>query len=302
MGAEASPLLGMAVVADGPSVFAGRSHRRPSDGGFTLIEVLVTMFILVVGMLAILPLVDGGNASTADTLRREGATSLARELVERAQGLPYSSLKTSAGTASALKAAVDAGGTRASLPAVLPAGGTDWTMAGRNAAASSRMSVHVDACSILAPTSQIRVVDPTVTPCASAGGTTTQTGQNGSGTGPAGQCKVSTVNDPTIGIHVVLLVDISLCTGGLLADAICAALGPTSALDPLIGKDGVADVLLSSTLGGGFSASICGGKPVAPTSTTSASADSARKVTVTVGWTRGGHARSVTQTTVVPEH
>jgi prepilin-type N-terminal cleavage/methylation domain-containing protein len=287
-------------TADGADVSVGSHHAHPAEAGFTLIEVLVTMFILAVGMFAILPLVDGGNATTADTLRREGSTSLARELVERAQGLPYASLKTSAGAASALKAAVDPAGTRGSLPSVLASGATDWTIAGRNAAPANRMSVHVDACSILAPTSQIRVVDPTVTPCAAAAGSTTTNGQSTSGT--PGQCKVSTVNDPTIGIHVVLLVDVSLCTGGFLAEAVCAALGPTSALDPLIGKDGAADVLLSSALGGSFSASICGGKPVAPTTTTSTSADSARKVSVTVGWTRKGHNRSVTQTTVVPEH
>jgi hypothetical protein len=60
--------------------------------GFTLIETMVAAFVLVVGVLSTLALYQGAAKSTVTTRSREGATSLAREIVEGARGIPYDKL------------------------------------------------------------------------------------------------------------------------------------------------------------------------------------------------------------------
>lgn len=59
------------------------------QAGFTLVEVMVAATILLVGVLGTLALLDGANVRTSETRAREGATNLARELVEAARELPY---------------------------------------------------------------------------------------------------------------------------------------------------------------------------------------------------------------------
>ena len=67
--------------------------RNPRDqSGFTLIEVLVAAFVLVVGVLATLTLINGANRATAATQSREAGVNLARELVEAARGVTYDKL------------------------------------------------------------------------------------------------------------------------------------------------------------------------------------------------------------------
>lgn len=64
---------------------------RPQSG-FTLVEVMVAMAILLVGVLGTVTLIDGANAATSSNQAREGGTDLARELVEDARGIPYHEL------------------------------------------------------------------------------------------------------------------------------------------------------------------------------------------------------------------
>ena len=52
----------------------GRPPRLRSERGFTLIEVMVTMLILVIGIGATLALIDGANARTLATKQREVGT------------------------------------------------------------------------------------------------------------------------------------------------------------------------------------------------------------------------------------
>ena len=67
------------------------SHTRAlrDERGFTLVEVLAAMVILIVGVLGTVSLVDGANATTSFTKGREGGTSLARELAEMTRGIDY---------------------------------------------------------------------------------------------------------------------------------------------------------------------------------------------------------------------
>lgn len=66
-------------------------HLR-CEAGFTLIEVMATMLILLVGLAGAVTLVNGANATTVRTKERETATSLQRELVEYARAIPYAQL------------------------------------------------------------------------------------------------------------------------------------------------------------------------------------------------------------------
>jgi prepilin-type N-terminal cleavage/methylation domain-containing protein len=70
-----------------------RSLRaRSSQRGFTLIEVLVAITILLVGVLGLVAMIDGANAVTNKTKAREGANSIARSIVEVGRAVPYKSL------------------------------------------------------------------------------------------------------------------------------------------------------------------------------------------------------------------
>ena len=62
------------------------------DDGFTMIEVLVATVILIVGLIGLLGLLDASVKASASTRAREGATSLAREIIEDARTIPYAQL------------------------------------------------------------------------------------------------------------------------------------------------------------------------------------------------------------------
>jgi type II secretory pathway pseudopilin PulG len=59
------------------------------EAGFTLIETLMAAVILVVGLIGLLGLIDVSVKASASTRAREGATSLAREIIEDARTIPY---------------------------------------------------------------------------------------------------------------------------------------------------------------------------------------------------------------------
>jgi len=65
------------------------SRGRDHDEGFTLVEIMVASFILVVGMLGVLALLNGALRTTSVNIERVGATNIARELIERTRGLDY---------------------------------------------------------------------------------------------------------------------------------------------------------------------------------------------------------------------
>ena len=67
-------------------------RKLRADAGFTVIEVLVAATVLIVGVTAALSLIDRANAATVTTKSREGATSLARELVESVRAIHYDRL------------------------------------------------------------------------------------------------------------------------------------------------------------------------------------------------------------------
>ncbi|HEX6459761.1 MAG TPA: prepilin-type N-terminal cleavage/methylation domain-containing protein [Thermoleophilaceae bacterium] len=72
-----------------------RRSGGEGERGFTLIEILVAMFLLIVGVLGTIALVDGANASSNAADTRISASNLAREITEDAHAVDYDSLLTS---------------------------------------------------------------------------------------------------------------------------------------------------------------------------------------------------------------
>jgi prepilin-type N-terminal cleavage/methylation domain-containing protein len=66
--------------------------RLRDERGFTLIEVMVTMLILVVGIAGAIAMIDGANARTLANKEREAGNALTREVIEAARSVPYRQL------------------------------------------------------------------------------------------------------------------------------------------------------------------------------------------------------------------
>jgi prepilin-type N-terminal cleavage/methylation domain-containing protein len=105
--------------------------RLHGERGFTLIEVMVTMLILVIGIGGAIALIDGANARTLMTKEREAGNALTREVIEAARSVPYRQLtpNNSVATLQAIPGLEDT-----------VAGGT-WTVERRNQTYTITLSV-----------------------------------------------------------------------------------------------------------------------------------------------------------------
>lgn len=64
-------------------------QRARDQRGFTLVETLSAMFVLLVGVLATAMIIDASSHANTVTRQRDAATNTARELIESARGVPY---------------------------------------------------------------------------------------------------------------------------------------------------------------------------------------------------------------------
>jgi type II secretory pathway pseudopilin PulG len=82
---------------------SGRQRRAPAgwravrmrarcNNGFTLFEVLIAAVVLIIGLTTLFGLLDVSVKATAATRAREGATNLAREILEDAHTLAYAQI------------------------------------------------------------------------------------------------------------------------------------------------------------------------------------------------------------------
>ena len=118
------------------------SHNTPrvrGQSGFTLIEVLVAMTLLLTAVLGLMSLTDSAAKTTSATKAREGAVNLGREILEDAGGVPYSQLNPT-----------DLVATLQALPGLASeSGGGSWTLTRRNTSASGiTYTVTASLCSI----------------------------------------------------------------------------------------------------------------------------------------------------------
>jgi hypothetical protein len=63
-----------------------------AEAGFTIVELIVASFVLLVGILGVLAMLTGALRATATSDTRVAATNLARELVETARSVDYDNL------------------------------------------------------------------------------------------------------------------------------------------------------------------------------------------------------------------
>lgn len=239
---------------------------RSGERGMTIIEVVVAAFVLVVGILGVLTLLDTANATTAENLAREQANTLARDVVERAHQLPYSTLVTSTAPAQFRQALSDG-------PATAAADGS-WTMSRRG----TSYTVSIKTCSVDDATDGNGVTDGSY--CPSTGGT----GSGGTGGGGGGSA---------IGVN---LLGFTVTVSGTVANAVCNLLGNPSALNALLGPSGPL-VATQALLGAGVSVSVCSSYGQIALDETP---NDMSRVSATVRWTASGQTRSVVHTTVVP--
>jgi prepilin-type N-terminal cleavage/methylation domain-containing protein len=91
---------GIVMIDTNSGTQSTRQARRlraafASADGFTLFEVLIATVILAVGLTALLGLLDVTVKASSATKTREGATNLAREIVEDGLSIPYAQLSPS---------------------------------------------------------------------------------------------------------------------------------------------------------------------------------------------------------------
>src|SRR5919199_5295351 len=111
------------------------SRRLHGERGFTLIEVMVTMLILVIGIGAAIAMIDGASARTLANKEREAGNALTREVIEGARSVPYRKL-TPTTTVSTLQVLPDLADSTPSTP--------EWTVERRN----QTYTITVSVCSI----------------------------------------------------------------------------------------------------------------------------------------------------------
>jgi type IV pilus modification protein PilV len=237
------------------------SHTTSGESGFTIVEVMVAMVVLIVGVLGTLVLVQGSLSSTGHTAAREQGTNLARDLVERSRQATYSSV-TVTNAASVLAA---------TLPAAEVSGlsGSTFQVTRRGV----DYTVQVSACA---------VDDPI----------------DGAGKGTAVYCAVGTgSNTPgpppalAAGKVRVLGLDIDVALSGTLLDTVCKAVGTNTDIAT------TASAVLSPIA----PVAICPASGPNPNGAVQIDndPDDMRRVRVDVSWNRDG-AGSVSQTTLLP--
>lgn len=183
-----------------PGVKNAPPFPERSDAGFTVIEVMVAMAILLIGVFATLALVENGVSSTQRTTAREQATNLAREIVERSRQIPYTSMTPSQAPAQL----------RAALPDAGPLSGSGFTVTRRNV----DYAVTITTCSIDDPSDGAGYGDAAF--CAAPGST------SGPGTAPTG-------NAPAVNV-----LGIAVTLGGSLLGTVCNAVGTNASIVNLL--------------------------------------------------------------------
>lgn len=235
-----------------------------AESGFTLVEIIIAMFILLVGVLGVAVLVNVGNAKTSSNLRRESATNLAREIVERSREVGYTTLVADANNRPAALLA---------LPGLGNTGAANtWTITDRR---NITYTVSAAVCEIddksdgIGPRN-LSYCDMTTPP---PGGD-----QPGAGT------SLTAVYADLAALGININVDL----GGTGFTPICNILGANPSLNSMLG--GLAGLVAS-----GADIRVCG-TTGSSEATIDRNPDDIKRVTVKVSWSQG----AVVQSTLIP--
>jgi prepilin-type N-terminal cleavage/methylation domain-containing protein len=110
------------------------------ESGFTLVEVMVAMALLLTAVLGLMSMTDSAARTTTDTKAREGAVNVEREILEAAGGIAYSQLSPTTLVP-----------TLQALPGLTSQSGPgSWTLTRRDSSGAAGFTYTVDAtmCSI----------------------------------------------------------------------------------------------------------------------------------------------------------
>lgn len=229
------------------------------EQGFTIVEVIVAMVIMLVGVLGTLVLIEGSMASTSRTTAREQGTNLARDLVERSRQADYASVTMDLAPAT-LRATLPASDNASALT------GSTFSVKRRNVV----YTVRIFACSIDDPTDGAGVGNATF--CARPTSTTPAE--------PPAPAAAAAVN--VLGVQVAL--------GGGLLSTVCHAVGTDTALLNQL-TSAVSTVTPISVCPAG--AGTTGAVPY------DSDPDDLRRVRMDVTWSSGGSPGEVSQTTLL---
>jgi type II secretory pathway pseudopilin PulG len=240
-------------------------HRAQHEDGFTIIEVMVGMMMLIVGVLGMLIMIQGSLRSTSRTMAREQATNLARDVLERSREVDYASTTTDA--APAAIAAV--------MPETPSVSGTSFVVRRRNI----NYTVTITASSIDSPADGVGI--------GNAKFCDAPTHSTGPGSPPTG-------TGLAIGPNILGL-PLSVAVGGSLVTTVCNAVGTDTAIAGAISD---LSTSLLAAQGNGAVLSACpaasGGSIAFDTLP-----DDLRRIRAKIDWTQGGTARTLTQTTLL---
>ena len=240
-----------------------REHPRArlaAEDGYTVVEILAAMVIMLVGVLGTFVIIEGGLTSTSRTTAREQGTNVARDLVERTRQAAYTDM-TYADAAAKL---------RLRLPSseVGTLSGSTFTVTRR----SVEYTVTVFACSIDEPT-------------------------DGVGQGNATYCEAPSPfpgpGDPTPGLAAAVnVLGVQVTAGGSLVDTVCRALGADSTLLASVTS-------VASTVTPLSACSSSSPAPASGMVAYDSRPDDLRRVRIDVSWTSRGGAGSISQTTLL---
>lgn len=174
---------------------------KPSpEAGFTIVEVMAAMVILIIGVLSTFTLIEGSLASTSRTTAREQGTSLARDLVERSRQVAYDQVTSDLAATTLRTTLTDATG----------APGSMFSVTRRGVA----YKVTVSACSIDDPTDGVGEGDATF--CLTPTGPPPNPGP-----------------PPPVPAGKVRLLGVDVALAGSLLDTVCNAIGDPEILTTL---------------------------------------------------------------------
>lgn len=252
-----------------------------NEDGVAIVEVMVASVVLVVAMLGVLAMVDVTASGTSTTLARERATTLARDVLERARDVPAAHHGTAA----------FAEDLRAALPGA--AAGASGALQVRRG--STTYSVTASSCKVDDDSDGVGVIDASFCDFDCPPTATCATGATPPPGAPAG----TAVKLKLLGIP---LLDVPLA-GGLVDDTICSLLGvnPIGAnplLDVLLGRKGVVNTILSA-LDSGVDVGLCPGTGGDSRFLIDRDPADFIKVAVTARWQSGSRPSSLTQAVVV---